>query len=181
MSYKHLVFYFCLVIFLCSCDSDNREFSSDAPSSDSKANSEVVPSNNVQKKSNSQNKQSRFFVFTNDFHSSRGLDRPYIRLVGNGNKSYILPPVEYEELTLKYIMIKGFKVKSGCVKVPEHAFPLSVNVCSTPKCDESRFLANFIVPNHYGISGVGDLLIPQIHPVSPCSEEFVNLMSKDKD
>ena len=120
----------------------------------------------------------KFYVFTNDFYNARGMERPYVRLISMSGESYIVPPVEYDEVKTEYAVINSFKVKSGCIKVPERSFPLKIHICDSVSCAQSRYLADIMVPNHYGIAGIGNLLIPQIYPVSPCSEEFVKLLKK---
>lgn len=121
----------------------------------------------------------KFYVFTNDFHSGLDVSRPYIRLVGATGEAYIIPPLEYEDVETEQAIISGFKVKNGCIKIPERGFPLKVNVCDTKVCTNSRYLADIVMPNNYGIAGVGGLLVPQVYPVSPCSEEFVHYIKNE--
>lgn len=121
----------------------------------------------------------KFYIFTNDFHSGLNIKRPYIRLVGATGESYVVPPLEYEDVETDQAIISGFKVKTGCIKIPGRSFPLKVNVCDTKVCKNSRYLADIMIPNHYGIAGVGGLLVPQVYPVSPCSEEFVQYIKNE--
>ena len=116
--------------------------------------------------------EEQFYVFTNDFYNEKGTSRPYIRLTSKDGESYIIPPLEYADVETQYAVISGFKVKTGCVKVPGRAFPLKLYICDSVHCKNNYYLADIIMPNHYGIMGIGGLFAPQVYPASPCSEEF---------
>ena len=64
------------------------------------------------------------------------------------------------------------------MEIPATAFPISVSVCKSSDCKSVRSL-NVVLqkPAHYNISGVGGLLSPQIYPVSPCSEQIVDVIN----
>ena len=168
--------YFIILLFIMfsACqDSTQVEASSDVSVRDQASSA-------VQSIANKQNKSSlKFYVFTNNFYNAKGMERPYIRLTSVAGESYIVPPLEYDTVETKYALIDGFKVKSGCIKVPERAFPLKVYICDSVSCTQSRYLADVVMPGHYGIVGVGGLFTPQVHPVSPCSDELVQYIKKD--
>ena len=157
---------------LCACESGVEPETEITSASVEEPSSEAPEPE--QKKSSS---KAAFFTFTNDFTSLSG-ERPPIRLVQKGRrkKSFIVPAVQYADVEVGDVLIGGFKVKAGCVEVPEQAFPLLVYICETAKCLKmsERPLGEIIVPSHYNLLGVGGLLAPQINPVSPCSEEFVS-------
>lgn len=75
------------------------------------------------------------------------------------------------------IIIENAIVDGKCITVPAEDFPVLISVCQSSECTAIRPL-NVVLkkPAHYNISGIGGLLIPQVYPVSPCSEDFVKLM-----
>lgn len=165
-----------LFVMLSACQDGTRvEASSEASVRDQASNA-------VQAATNKQGKSGlKFYVFTNNFYNAKGMERPYVRLISVTGESYIVPPLEYDAVETKYAVIDGFKVKNGCIKVPERAFPLKVNICDSISCAKSQYLADVVMPNHYGIAGVGGLFIPQVYPVSPCSDEFVQYIKRDME
>ena len=129
---------------------------------------------NPQEQDPNQQKDTENFAITNDFNSHTAKDGVFIYLVGNNGQNYTLPPTQYSPLELEYVIVSSLKVEGECVKVPKEAFPLSVYVCETSKCQKVRPLdLRLVNPAHYNINGVGGLITPRISPVSPCSEDFL--------
>ena len=115
------------------------------------------------------------YVLTNDFqdHSSpEGV--VYLRLKSSQAQGvvYLLPPAQFGSVSTSEAIVTGFKVEQGCVSVSERDFPLWVDVCESESCQSVRRVGLLEQPAHYSISGIGSLMLPQINPASPCSEEF---------
>lgn len=122
----------------------------------------------------------QFYTITNDFqdHLGKG-ESVYVLLTSvDTEKKYIIPPTKYTSVELEYVIMEDAKVDGECVKVPAEAFPLVVSVCQSRECSFVRSLDVLLKnPAHYNIGGIGGYLVPHIYPVSPCSEDFVELMN----
>ncbi len=145
--------------------------------------------NNQKQTKHQKNKSSYTKVFTilNNFHPGFNGEPIYIRLVSNKKDmgSYIIPPARYGDLILDDMVMRDYKVVSGCIDVPEKAFPVSVYIClpdgtsnSAQKCDtmSREPLAEIVLPQHYGLAGIGGLMTVEINPVSPCSQEYEDII-----
>ena len=167
---KKFNFFYPLFLFLfltTSCSDEFAELASEDPEVDTE---EVATTMTT---------ESTLFSITNEFQDHTGLnDSAYIHLASTETeKTYIIPPTKYKSVELDQIIIENAKVDGQCVTVPAKNFPVLVSVCQSPECTAVRSL-NVVLkkPAHYNISGIGGLLIPQVYPVSPCSEDFVKLM-----
>lgn len=124
------------------------------------------------------------YSITNEFQDHAGINSSvYIHLASTTTKkTYIIPPTNYKAVELERIIIDDAKVDGKCVTVPAEDFPVLVSVCQTAECTAIRPLNVLLKkPAHYNISGIGGLLVPQVYPVSPCSEDFVKLMQTVED
>ena len=122
--------------------------------------------------------QDQKYTITNDFQDHKGVEPLYVLLTNTKTgEKYVVPPTEYGSLQLQYAVI-DLRVIGRCVEIPATAFPISVSVCKSSDCKSVRSL-NVVLqkPAHYNISGVGGLLSPQIYPVSPCSEQIVDVIN----
>ena len=171
---KALFFVFVFLLSV-SCEEGETTLPSSAPEGESATEEEGA----MQNASVAVNPSAeRFFTVTNDFLNYTGTSGEYLRLksVGTG-QVYIVPPTQYSALELEYVIMEA-KVEGECVKVPASAFPVEVGVCQSSKCSAVRSLSVILNnPAHYNLNGIGGLLTPQIYPVSPCSEDFVKVIS----
>ena len=134
------------------------------------------PGNQAEPTSSSVDDTVKLYTITNDFQDRRG-NPVHIHLSSvKTKKNYVIPPTTYNEVVLDYVKM-DMKVEGECLKIPSEAFPVSVSVCKLSDCVSVRSLDVLLKnPAHYNISGIGGLLIPQIYPVSPCSDNFIKLI-----
>ncbi len=164
-----VLFLFCVFFLLLSCEDTavNELASTDEEENKTSVESVIKPD------------MEQFYTITNDFQDHRGVNPVYILLTSVDTEgTYIIPPTKYTSVELEYVIMEEAKVDGECVKVPAEAFPLAVNVCQSRECSSVRSLDVLLKnPAHYNISGIGGYLAPHIYPVSPCSEDFVDLMN----
>ena len=121
-----------------------------------------------------------FYTVTNDFqeYDNQQMKKAilYLKSLNTGD-TYVIPPTEYESLTLTNFIIENIKVKGECIEVPAHAFPVMVGVCQSEQCDYVRPL-NMVLsrPAHYNLSGIGGWLTPAMSPISPCADQLSELV-----
>ena len=164
---KFLFFYPLFLLLTVSCSDEFAELASESEETSAKETMTTTTDN------------STLFSITNEFQDHTGLsDSVYIHLTSTKTeKTYIIPPTKYKSVELDRIIIENAKVDGQCITVPAKDFPILVSICQSPECYSIRSL-NVVLkkPAHYNISGIGGLLIPQVYPVSPCSENFIKLM-----
>ena len=117
------------------------------------------------------------FYFSNNFRNLNG-QAVYLHIINSFGQSVVLPPAQAGALQIANTVVEGFRMNSGCVKVLEGDFPITVSLCDSIECKAVRNIVDLHTPGHYNMSGVGGLVIPEVYPVSPCSEDLIQYINQ---
>ena len=147
-----------MLLFVCACDSTGQ------------LNSEVKFAHLSE-----ESRQGQEFYFSNDFKNLAN-QSVYLHIITSVGQSFPLPPAQYGSVQVSNTIVEGFRMDSGCVKVLERDFPVTISICDSAQCSAIKNVVDIHTPGHYNISGVGGLVIPEIYPESPCSENLIQHM-----
>ena len=160
-----IIFLLPILFFVCSC-SDNT----------GSLNSEVEFAHLSQ----ASREGGQEFFLSNDSKNLSG-QAVYLHVITGVGQSFLLPPAQYGTVRVSNTIVEGFNMDSGCVKVLEKDFPVTISVCDSAQCSAIKNVVDIHTPGHYNFSGVGGLVIPEIYPESPCSERLVDHIENDAE
>ena len=151
------MFFLFMLFFICACGDNTGQL-------DSKVEFAQV--------SQAAQEEGQVFYLSNNAKNLAG-QSVYLHVINNFGQSFHLPPAQYGSVQVANAIIAGFRMDSGCVKVLEADFPLTISVCNSAECSAIKNVVDLHTPGHYNISGVGGLFIPEVYPESPCSENLI--------